>query len=178
VNNKPLLILDLDETLIYASLRPLASKHDFRCASYYIHKRPFVHEFLETCAGIYDLAVWTSSTSDYARCVRSVVFGERHLEFLWARDRCTRQFDAETREHYWVKDLKKVKRAGYDLRRVLTVDDTARNLERSYGNLVVVDRFLGDPDDRELPALAEYLAGLSGVDDFRSIDKRLWRKEK
>lgn len=174
--DRPLLILDLDETLIHGSERPLAAKHDFRCVSFYIYERPFVREFIEACARLYKLAVWTSSSGDYAQCIRSAVFGERPLEFLWARDRCTRRFDAEAQEHYWAKDLKKVRRAGYDLGRVLVVDDTAKKLERNHSNIVVVSEFEGDPNDRELLALAEYLRELERENDFRRVEKRGWRK--
>jgi RNA polymerase II subunit A small phosphatase-like protein len=170
--------LDLDETLIYASERPLATDHDFRCGTCFIHKRPFVHEFLDICARAYDLGVWTSATMDYAQCIQLVLFDGFPLAFLWARDRCIQRYDVESREYYWVKDLKKVKRAGFELDRVLMVDDTRRNLERNYGNLVVVSKFAGDPADRELMHLADYLGELAGEEDLRRIEKRGWRQTK
>jgi len=173
--HRPLLILDLDETLLHATEHPLPIQHDFRCGSYFIHKRPFVHEFLDVCAGSYDLSVWTSSTVTYARCIQTMLFDGVPLEFLWARDRCTLRFDPDWGVHYWAKDLKKVKRAGYDLERVLMVDDTPKKLERNYGNLVVVTEFTGDPKDRELLRLAPYLESLAGRPDLRRIEKRSWK---
>jgi RNA polymerase II subunit A small phosphatase-like protein len=174
--SRPLLILDLDETLIYGSTTPSASEPDFRCGDYFIHKRPFVDEFIGACSRPYALAVWTSSTSDYARCLTQRLFVDVPLEFLWARDRCTCRFDAELQDHYWVKDLRKVRRAGFDLSRVLVVDDTPQKLERNYGNLVVVPEFTGDFADRELPGLARYLLSLAeSEEDFRNVEKRRWR---
>ena len=79
---------------------------------------------------------------------------------------------------YWVKDLKKVKRLGYDLNRMLMVDDTPSKLQRNYGNAVYVSSFEGDPADRELLSLAPYLLSLVDCDDFRTIEKRGWRSHK
>jgi RNA polymerase II subunit A small phosphatase-like protein len=172
---RPLLILDLDETLIYSSEQALSIGHDFRCGQYNVYKRPFVGEFLETCARSYDMAVWTSATEDYARVIVPALFGELAIEFLWARERCTQRHDDTTREAYWVKDLKKVKRAGFELKRVLMVDDARRELERNYSNAVIVNPFEGNPADRELLHLAAYLARIAGAEDLQRLEKRDWR---
>lgn len=174
---KPLLILDLDETLVFATKQGLPTPHDFKCFDYLIYQRPFVESFISGCAEYFDLAVWTSSTEDYARCIVAELFADLHLEFLWARERCTRRFDLELQEQYWVKNLKKVKSAGFKLERVLMVDDTPRKLERNYGNIVRVSEFTGDLSDRELVILLEYLVGMSHEKDFRKIEKRGWNQD-
>jgi len=74
--------------------------------------------------------------------------------------------------------LKKVRRAGFELERVLVVDDSPEKLERNYGNIVVVSEFIGDPADRELLELADYLSELADEGDFRRIEKRAWRKSR
>lgn len=176
--DRPLLILDLDETLIYGTTTPAGRELDFRCGEYCVYKRPLVDDFIATCSCAYDLAVWTSSTADYAACIAERLFVSSPLRFLWARDRCTRRFDADTQGYYWVKDLRKVRRAGFDLSRIVVVDDTPQKLERNHGNLVVVPEFTGDPADRVLPGLAAYLLALAtSADDFRTVDKRRWRND-
>jgi len=172
---RPLLILDLDETLISASEEPPSGHHDFLCGPYFIRKRPFAGSFLAAVALSYDLAAWTSATEAYARCVAEHLFDRVSLAFLWARPRCTLRRDPCGPEEYFVKDLKKVRRAGYDLRRVLVVDDSLRALERHRGNLVQVRPFTGDPGDQELEHLAAYLIRIAGSDDFRRVEKRAWR---
>jgi len=122
------------------------------------------------------LAVWTSSSRDYAQIVVSEVFEGFELEFAWARDRCTREFDYEYQEQYWIKNLKKVKREGYNLDRVLFVDNTPKKLERNYGNIVIVRDFEGDREDKELANLSSYLTALGSESDLRSIEKRGWRE--
>lgn len=173
--DRPLLILDLDETLILGSAAPLERPADFRCGEFHVYERPGVGAFLRACAAAWDLAFWTSSTADYAACVVAALAGDLPVAFTWARDRCIRRFDHELQEPYWVKDLKKVKRRGWSLARVLVVDDTARKLERNYGNLVLVKEYAGDPADGELPLLARYLADLAAAPDLRRIEKRGWR---
>lgn len=128
------------------------------------------------CAGPFQLAVWSSSSPDYLHAVLAqAVPPEVRLVFVWSRERCVRRFDPELQEHYFVKDLRKVKRIGFDLARVLIVDDTPKKLERNYGNAVYVKPFLGDSDDDELPWLAAYLRTMVTADDVRQIEKRGWR---
>ena len=49
--NRPLLRLDLDETLIHGSVHALPVGHDFMCGEYFVYKRPYVDEFIRECAG-------------------------------------------------------------------------------------------------------------------------------
>ena len=64
---KPLLILDLDETLVY-SIPQYSYKdqgYDFLIENYYyVKKRPYVDNFLKNISEHFDLAVWTASTRD------------------------------------------------------------------------------------------------------------------
>lgn len=120
--------------------------------------------------------MWTASTRDYALPVLDEAVDVSRLCFVWARERCTFHVDHETREPEWLKDLRKLRRRGFDRRKVIFVDDTPRKLARSYGNLVTVREYVGDLDDDELPALAEYLQRLGDVEDVRPIEKRGWRR--
>jgi hypothetical protein len=65
--------------------------------------------------------------------------------FFWCQDRCNRCRNPETHEEYWLKNLRKVKRLGHDLDRVLFVDDSHRNLERNYGNHIAIHPYQGHP---------------------------------
>jgi RNA polymerase II subunit A small phosphatase-like protein len=79
------------------------------------------------------------------------------------------------RQYYWVKDLKKLRRRGYRKEQIIIVDDTPRKLERSYGNLVRVHPFEGDPSDDELLYLMRYLDRIREEENIRIIEKRGWR---
>lgn len=172
---KKLLILDIDETLIYASETPLPEKPDARISSFSIYRRPHLMEFLEFCAREFSVAVWTSATADYAKAVIDALFPKAYrLEFVFDRDRCTRRHDPRTGAFFLIKDLKKVKRRGFSLGDVIMIEDTPTNLARQYGNVIAVSRFRGDPDDRELMSLIDYLKTLKEVNDVRTVEKRGW----
>ncbi|WP_222434816.1 HAD family hydrolase [Blastopirellula retiformator] len=171
-----LLILDVDETLLFASEKRLAHPAHFRAGEYYVYLRPGLHEFLQACARRYRLAVWSSAGADYLAIVRAHGFPAGiELEFIWSGQRCVRRYDPEWRETYDVKDLRKVKRRGYDLARTLIVDDTPKKCERNYGNAIYVPEFRGDPADDALPRLSAYLETLADVSDVRRLEKRRWR---
>lgn len=131
---------------------------------YAVYRRPHLAEFLAACSACFRLAVWSTASDDYVRAVvgRMVPQGI-DLAFAWGRSRCVRRFDPESFEEYHLKDLKKVKRLGYRLERVLIADDTPRKVRRHYGNAVYVPPFLGDPEDGTLPRLARYLMSLRDV---------------
>jgi RNA polymerase II subunit A small phosphatase-like protein len=172
-----LLVLDLDETLIFATEDPLATRPDATVADYYIYNRPFVREFLEFCLAEFDVAVWTSSTEGYAEGVVRHLFGNSpDLQFVWARERCTRRFLYEEQVYVYVKNLKKVKNLGYGLENIIVVDDSPEKWSQQYGNLVRVSEFLGDPSDTELKELRPYLIHLKRVPNVRGVEKRGWRE--
>jgi len=170
-----LLVLDLDETLVHATCPSLSRACDFETGSYHVYLRPGIAEFLEGIRADFEVSVWTASTEAYARQVVERVFPEGYpLSFVWCRERCTLRCDPETQERYWHKNVQKLKRRGYDLSRVLCVDDSPEKFERSYGNYIRVPSYVGDPKDNVLPRLLEYLPGLGDLPDVRRIEKRGW----
>ncbi|RCS54014.1 phosphoprotein phosphatase [Bremerella cremea] len=175
---KPLLILDVDETLLFATEEPLAWQHDFRVGPYYVYLRPYLTQFWEKSRHEFELAVWSSSGEDYLSAVLEVIVPAYiELLFAWSRDHCVQRLDPETKQRYFVKDLKKVKRKGFNLDRVLIVDDTPRKVERNFGNAVYVNSFFGDRNDDELVKLAAYLTSLRRHSNFRNIEKRRWQNQ-
>ena len=171
-----LLILDLDETLVFASEEKLGQVEDFRVDEYFVYKRPGLDKFLNVVLQHFKVAVWTSSASDYARAViRGIFRNPERLEFVWARQRCTWRLNLEEGGGYWIKDLKKVTKMGHSLKSILVVDDSPRKLERSYGNYIRVAPFEGDAADDELGRLEGYLLTLRDVPNVRAVEKRSWR---
>jgi len=174
----PLLVLDLDETLILGTETELLGQTKIAQAGQYnIYARPFLSEFIETVRSNYRLGVWSAASAGYANAVVRAIFGSSNeLEFLWSEEKCTLRLNAETGERHFIKNLKKLRGKGFDLSQVLFVDDVYANLSRNYGNLVRVPPFLGDPNDRVLIVLGRYLRDLTLHDpeDFRRIEKRGW----
>lgn len=177
-HQRHLLVLDLDETLIYASEARLERDPDFMVEPYSVYVRPHLEGFLEVCFNAFEVGVWTSSSADYAKDVVRHIFPEsEQLAFLWARDRCVLRYDEDTGERTFAKPLKKLRRRGYNLGRVVVVDDSPEKFRDAYGNLVMVRPFTGDPDDTELQRLSQYLPGLARLENVRKLEKRNWRKQ-
>jgi RNA polymerase II subunit A small phosphatase-like protein len=170
-----LVILDLDETLIHAPEQPLDREPDFLAYGCPIYKRPHVDAFVNGLLDTYQVAIWTSSGRLYAE---SVVVQLRidlaRLAFFWCSERCTERFDHETRQRNTVKPLRKVRRRGYDLERVLVVDDSPEKHVLNYGNLIRILPFEGDASDAELPFVRAYIDTLATEPNVRAIEKRGW----
>jgi Dullard-like phosphatase family protein len=171
-----LLILDLDETLIYATEKPLDRTPDFVFERFSVYKRPHVEVFLSEVSKTFDLSLWTSATTIYTQeILKKLTPCDVQFKFVWTRERCTKRRDLEKQEEEWLKDLRKIKRLGYELGRVLVVDDTAAKYSRSYGNLITVAPYFGSDEDSELVYLAKYLESLKEIANVRSVEKRNWK---
>ena len=55
-----LLILDLDETLVFSTTTPLGRPPDVVVGEYLVYRRPGLEAFLQTVSKQFTLAVWTS----------------------------------------------------------------------------------------------------------------------
>ena len=155
-----------------------SGRPDFVVGPYTVYRRPYLAEFLTSCSACFRLAVWSTATDEYVRAVVERIMPPGvEPAFVWGRSRCVRRYDGEQFEEYHVKDLKKVKRMGYRLERVLIADDTPRKVHRHFGNAVYVPPFLGDPEDEVLPRLAEFLISLRDVPNVRTVEKRGWSRD-
>ncbi len=103
-----LLILDVDETFLYAAEHSLHREPDYNIGPYFVYLRPFLIEFLEQVQQHFQIAVWSSSSCDYVEAIVNMIFpNEIQPEFIWSRTRCVPQLEPERHEHYFVKELKK-----------------------------------------------------------------------
>ncbi|MCP3059567.1 HAD family hydrolase [Myxococcus sp. K38C18041901] len=181
-----LLVLDLDETLIHTREKPLARKADLKVHRLHVYLRPHVERFMADCAQRFRMAFWSAASDDYVKVLaRRLLPRGCRPEFTWGRSRCTFAMDAarvreegfmDPSRHYgYVKRLRKLRRRGYRLERVLIVDDTPATCVHNYGNAIYVKPFEGDTADAELPALSRYLATLADLPDVRRLEKRGWR---
>jgi RNA polymerase II subunit A small phosphatase-like protein len=135
------------------------------------------------------LAIWSSASDDYVEAIAEKIIPENiDLEFIWGRSRCTYKRNLQIDEygyyadnylsHYhYVKPLKKVKRNGYQLERILIVDDTPHKAKENFGNAIYPREFTGEMDDTELLLLARYLKTLKDRSNLRRIEKRNWRRQ-
>ena len=83
---KKTLVLDLDETLVYASIQSSKTCEfitevfiEGRSSLYYVHRRPYLDTFLDAVSNWYHLAIYTASIREYADVVVSWIDNGRHL---------------------------------------------------------------------------------------------------
>jgi len=186
--NKTLLILDIDETLVFASPDELPLKADFVVFDYYVYKRPYLDEFLNELKDDFLIALWSSASDDYVNEIAAqIIPPDIKPEFVWGRSRCTYRRNIQIDEsgyygdgfmHYhYIKPLKKLKRKGYQLERILIVDDSPHKSKNNYGNAIYPREFNGDMNDNELKFLSQYLKKLKDALNVRQIEKRNWRSK-
>ena len=176
---KTLLILDIDETLIYATKSCIENKkEDFRVADYYVYERPFLEDFLSDNAKYFNIAIWSSASDDYVTEITNNIFPNSiDLEFVWGRSRCAHNFNSRLGETTYIKNLKKVKRLGFDISKIIIIDDTPEKSSKNYGNAIYPKPFAGNSKDDELKFLSQYLYQLKDVDNVRNIEKRGWKSK-
>ena len=173
-----LLILDIDETLIHSSEKQLDRIPDFRLDKYFVYIRPGLKEFISNCSKLFNLAIWTASSSEYAiEVIKNIFPDDLRLEFIFTGERCLlkRNLDLDVIEIF--KPLKKVKRKGYLLNNILIVDDTAKTFKYNYGNGILIKEYLGESNDNELSLLLKYLEIIGAEENVRVIDKRRWKSK-
>lgn len=169
-----LLVLDLDETLIY-SMREPQGPSLFQIYGFHVYLRPQFAEFLESLWSDYDIAVWSAASANYVEGIVSKIFpNPERLKFVWSGLKCTWRSDPERRDSYGVKRLKKLKAFGYSLDRMIIVEDDPRKCEANFGNAIYVPCFYGDTRDLVLPKLAEFLLSIKDEKSFRTLEKRGW----
>ena len=173
---RPLLILDLDETLWHGTESPDGVSFQLR---------PYLAEFLREVSQAYDLAVWTSATADWMTAGLEIMRQETSFDlaakafFLWDRSRCTLK-RTEDGDYEWRKPARKLRakwiRVRYPSERILALDDTPRKWACGYGHLVRVGEWTGDDQDTELRQLASYLSQIACESNLTNLEKRGWRK--
>lgn len=84
--SKPLLILELDETLLHVSEWPLALAEDFRLVESWVYLRPGIEAFLKVSSRHYRIAVWSSASDAYLNAlVNQAILPIASPEFIWGR---------------------------------------------------------------------------------------------
>lgn len=179
-------MLDLDETLIFATEDGLDRSADFEAFQYHVYKRPYLDFFLEVCTQNFALAVWSSASDDYvAHIVENIVPRTIPLEFVWGRRRASlKRVMTDESGHFnpqdhlsYRKPLVKVKKLGWPIERILIVDDTPSKSRQNYGNAIYPSPWEGDPSDEELLLLSRYLPTLADCPNVRAVEKRDWRSK-
>jgi len=186
---KKTLVLDLDETLIHSTSRPLSSATggtgvlglgglfgkrsqgaghmvevilNGRSTLYHVYKRPFVDYFLRKVSGWYTLVIFTASMQEYADPVIDWLDGGRGLfSRRFFRESCTQQQGGS-----YSKDLAVVDE---DLSRIFLIDNSPISYSTHPANGIPIEGWISDPSDEALLDLLPVLDSLRFATDVRRI---------
>ncbi|OCF33525.1 nuclear envelope-endoplasmic reticulum network protein [Kwoniella heveanensis BCC8398] len=186
------LILDLDETLIHSTSRPLSGSSsggggilglslgglvgrgkgreghavevvlNGRSTMYHVYKRPYVDHFLKKVASWYTLVIFTASMPEYADPVIDWLDAGRNL---FARKLYRDSCHLQPNGSY-TKDLSLVEA---DLSRVCFMDNSPVSYNWNKANALPIEGWTSDPYDEALLHSIPVLDSLRFVNDVRRV---------
>ncbi|KAH9966035.1 NLI interacting factor-like phosphatase-domain-containing protein, partial [Russula dissimulans] len=175
------LVLDLDETLIHSTSRPLpaagirglfgarrAASHTVevvmggRSTLYHVYKRPFVDFFLRKVSAWYTLVIFTASMQEYADPVIDWLdAGQGILRRRFFRESCTQLPNGS-----YTKNLALVEQ---DLSRICLVDNSPICYSVNEMNGIPIEGWTHDLSDEALLDLLPVLDSLRFTSDVRRV---------
>ncbi|KAH8118281.1 NIF-domain-containing protein [Phellopilus nigrolimitatus] len=190
LHTRKTLVLDLDETLIHSTTRPLfpsggnsgilnfGSLIGFgrnrkaghmvevvlggRSTLYHVYKRPFVDYFLRKVSAWYTLVIFTASMKEYADPVIDWLdAGRGILALRFFREHCTQLPNGA-----YSKDLSVLKE---DLARICLIDNSPVSYSINQANGIPIEGWTHDPNDEALLDLLPVLDSLRFTSDVRHV---------
>jgi len=163
--NKKTLVLDLDETLVHSSFKPV-NNADFivpveieeQVHQVYVLKRPGVDQFMKKMGEVYEIVVFTASLAKYADPVLDLLDKHKVVTSRLFREACVYH------KGNYVKDLG---RLGRDLKKTVIIDNSPASYMFNPENAVPVESWFDDESDNELIELIPILEQLSKANDVR-----------
>ncbi|KAI0299239.1 HAD-like domain-containing protein [Russula brevipes] len=161
------LVLDLDETLVHSSFKPIQQadfvlpieiEHDWH--NVYVLKRPGVDNFLRRMGEIYEIVVFVAALSKYADPVLDKLDVHHVVAHRLFRESCYNY------KGNYVKDLSQLGRPIAD---TIILDNSPASYIFQPNNAVPASSWFNDPHDTELTDLCRFLADLSTSDDVRGV---------
>ena len=174
-NNKKCLVIDLDETLVHSSFKPINNADfivpveiDGTIHQVYVLKRPYVDEFLMKVGELYECVLFTASLAKYADPVTDLL--DKWDVF---RSRLFRESCVFHRGNY-VKDLS---RLGRELGKIIIVDNSPASYIFHPENAVPVVSWFDDMENKELLDLIPFFEELSQADNIYTVLKKVQRTD-
>lgn len=165
--NKKCLVLDLDETLVHSSFKPVPNA-DFVISielegeihHVYVLKRPGVDAFLKACAEKWELIIFTASLAKYADPLLDILDPQRLVRTRLFREACV--------QHYgnYVKDLSLL---GRELKEICILDNSPYSYIFQPDNALPISSWFNDPTDTQLTEILPILDAMAASDDITTV---------
>ncbi|CUE68303.1 NLI interacting factor-like phosphatase, putative [Bodo saltans] len=165
-HHRPLLVLDLDETLVHASVEHSDGNHDVafivemnqQKINVFVKVRPMAREFLRRAATLFEVCVFTASLSPYAdRVVDYLDPSGQLVHHRLYREHCTNV------DGNYVKDMSLM---GRSMERVAIVDNSPIAYTFQPLNAIPILSWFDDKADRELMEMMPMLECFAQTCDF------------
>ncbi|XP_053569747.1 LOW QUALITY PROTEIN: CTD small phosphatase-like protein [Bombina bombina] len=168
---KKCVVIDLDETLVHSSFKPINNADfivpveiDGTIHQVYVLKRPHVDEFLQKMGELFECVLFTASLAKYADPVADLLDRWGVFKARLFRESCVFH-----RGNY-VKDLS---RLGRELNKVIIVDQLPSSYIFHPENAVPVQSWFDDMTDTELMDLIPFFEGLSKEENVYNMLHKL-----
>mmetsp|Transcript_48420 Transcript_48420/g.67279 ORF Transcript_48420/g.67279 Transcript_48420/m.67279 type:complete len:244 (-) Transcript_48420:928-1659(-) len=161
------LVLDLDETLVHSSFKPVPNADfivpieiDGQSHHVYVLKRPFVDDFLKAVEPLFEVVLFTASLSKYADPVTDLLDPGGVCRYRLFRQHCVFHRGS------YVKDLS---RLGRELPKTIIVDNSPASYIFQPDNAVPCQSWFDNRSDTELRDLIPFFENLATVSDVTKI---------
>lgn len=167
---KPCLVLDLDETLVHSSFKPVLNPDyivpveiDGKMTDVHVLKRPWVDLFMREVAKDWEIVLFTASLPKYADPVLDLLDTTKTISWRLFRRHCY-AFQGN-----YVKDLTCL---GRDLKKTVIVDNSPYSYAFHPQNAFPITSFIDNPNDNELLNAIPCLRELAHSEDVtRSLHR-------
>lgn len=165
---KKTLVLDLDETLVHSSFRPVDNPTfiipvhiDNHVYNVYVLKRPYTDIFLERASKCYEIIIFTASLAKYADPLLDELDKKKVINGRLFRNSCVMSVKT------YVKDLSVL---GRQLKNLIIVDNSPLSYQFQPKNAINCTSWFDDPEDTELLDMLPILeTTLLEEDDVRTV---------
>jgi len=164
---KKCIVIDLDETLVHSSFKPISNADfivpveiDNVIHQVYVLKRPYVDEFLCRMGELFECVLFTASLAKYADPVADLLDKWDVFRSRLFRESCV------FHKGNYVKDLSKL---GRELHQIIIVDNSPASYIFHPENAVPCSSWFDDMNDRELLDLIPFFENISKVDSVYRI---------
>lgn len=163
LRDRKCLVLDLDETLVHSSFKPVPEADflvpveiDGVVYQVYVSKRPHVDAFLKRCGELFEVVLFTASLAKYADPVTDLLDASKSIHARLFRESCVMYNGS------YVKDLSLL---GRNVKTTIIIDNSPVSYMFQPENAIPISSWFDDPEDTELLDLLPFLEDITRVEN-------------
>lgn len=170
--NRPTLVLDLDNTLIYASTKELVHfdhqltvHYNNKTQKVWIIERPGLKKFLDLMSQYYELVLFTAGIRQYGIKVMKKIDPNMRIGYFLDRRFCTFLGRNSKNQELYTKNIQIL---GRNEKQILLIDDREYSFALNTDCGILIPSFDGDLKDQQLEHLSKFLISSAQLSDLRS----------